>query len=316
MQKITAAIQEAAKKLLSEGKVDLVVGFSEGTLPLRGTPCFIRKAEDVSLLTWNYGCENNLANYLRNKSEKIAVVAKGCDTRAIVALMKENQINRDNLYIIGIPCSGMIDRNKVAEVTDGRDITAAEANGDVIVLKGQDFSVEANLNDLYHDTCQTCGFGTPVIYDELIGEPVPAKESHFDDVAAFEALPALERNKIIAQDLSKCIRCYACRNVCPMCYCNECFVDCSSPQWIGKAPNTSDNIMFQAVRVLHLAGRCVDCGACDRACPMGINLRGLTRKMVKEVKAMFNFEAGIDLEAKPALADYSVDDPETFLVKE
>ncbi len=316
MQKITAAIQEAARKLLTEGKVDMVVGFSEGTLPLRGTPCFIRKAEDVSLLTWNYGCENNLANYLRNKPEKIAVVAKGCDARAIVALMQENQINRDNLYIIGIPCKGMIDRNKAADLAGGRDIIEAEANGEVMVFKGRDFSVEASLDDLYHDTCKTCGFGTPVIYDELIGEPVPAKESNFDDVAAFEALPALERNKIIAQDLSKCIRCYACRNVCPMCYCNECFVDCSSPKWIGKAPNVSDNIMFQAVRVLHLAGRCVDCGACDRACPMGINLRGLTRKMVKEVKAMFNFEAGIALNAKPALADYSVDDPETFLVKE
>lgn len=316
MQKIAEAIRESAKKLLAEGKVDVVIGFSEGSLPLRGTPCFVKDAKDVDRLTWNYGCENNLANYVRNKSEKIAVVAKGCDTRAIVALMKENQINKDNLYIIGIPCAGMISRKKLSDLLEGKELLETEDKGEVIVLKGKDFSLEAKMADLYHDTCNTCACGTPVIYDELIGEPVPAKEDNFDDIKAFEAKTPEERNQSIAQDLSKCIRCYACRNVCPMCYCNECFVDCSSPKWIEKAPNTADNVMFQAVRVLHLAGRCVDCGACDRACPMGINLSRLTRKMVKEVKEMFGYEAGVNLDDKPALADFKTDDPETFLVKE
>ena len=88
MQKIEAAIQDAAKTLLTENKVDLVIGFSNGSLPLRGTPCFIRKADDAGTLTWHYGCENNLTNYLRNRTEKTAVVAKGCDTRAIVDVYK------------------------------------------------------------------------------------------------------------------------------------------------------------------------------------------------------------------------------------
>lgn len=316
MQKIEAAIQDAAKTLLTENKVDLVIGFSNGSLPLRGTPCFIRKADDAGTLTWHYGCENNLTNYLRNRTEKTAVVAKGCDTRAIVALIKENQINRDNLYIIGIPCKGMIDRHKVDALLEGKELLETEDKGDTIVLKGKDFSQEAKVDELYHDTCKTCGYGTPVIYDMLIGDPVPAKEDTYADITSFEAKSALERNQLLAEDLSKCIRCYACRNVCPMCYCAECFVDCSTPVWIDKAPNTADNMMFQAVRVLHLAGRCVDCGACDRACPMGINLRGITRKMVKDVKELFGYEAGVNMEDKPALSDYTVDDPESFLVKE
>ncbi len=317
MSQLATAIQEAARKLLEEKKVDLVVGFAKGSLPLRSTPCFIRKPEEAAGLTWDYSCENNLANYLRKREGKVAVVAKGCDVRSIVALINENQINRENLFIIGVPCSGMIDRAKADEAVDGRDILEVEDKGGALVIKGKGFTKEVNLADLCHDTCKACGYGNPVIYDMLLGEPVPAKPGDsFADVAAFEALSPAERRAALAAEFSKCIRCYACRNACPMCYCTECFVDCSTPAWIKKTPDVDDNIMFQAGRVFHSAGRCADCGACDRACPMGINLRGMTRKMVKEVKELFGYEAGVSLEEKPALATFKADDPQPFLVKE
>ncbi|MCL6610710.1 MAG: 4Fe-4S dicluster domain-containing protein [Peptococcaceae bacterium] len=317
MSKLAQAIRDAAKKLLEEKKVDLVVGFAKGSLPLRSTPCFIRKPEEAAALTWDYTCENNLANYLRKREGKVAVVAKGCDARSIVTLIQENQINRDNLYVIGVPCSGMIDRFKVEEAVDGREVLEVEDKGDALVLKGKGFAREVKLSDLCHDTCKVCRHGNPVIYDMLAGEPVPAKpEDTFADVAAFEALSPAERRAALAAEFSRCIRCYACRNACPMCYCTECFVDCSTPVWIKKTPDVDDNIMFQAGRVFHSAGRCADCGACDRACPMGINLRGMTRKMVKEVKELFGHEAGVSLDEKPALSEFKADDPQPFLVKE
>jgi len=168
-----------------------------------------------------------------------------------------------------------------------------------------------------HDTCKVCRYGNPVVYDMIIGDAVPARpEDNFADVAAFEALSPADRKAALAAEFSKCIRCYACRNACPMCYCTECFVDCSSPEWVKKSTDVTDNIMFQAGRVFHSAGRCADCGACDRACPMGINLRGMTRKMVKEVKDLFGHETGVSLEEKPALSTFTADDPEPFLVKE
>jgi coenzyme F420-reducing hydrogenase beta subunit len=317
MQKLTAAIQDAAKKLLEDKKVDLVVGFSRGSLPLRSTPCFIRKPEDADKLVWDCSCENNLANYLRKRPDKVAVVAKGCDVRSIVALVNENQINRDNLFIIGVPCSGMIDRSKVDAALEGKDLVDVEEKGDTLVLKAKGLTMEVKLDDIMHDTCKVCRYGNPVVYDMLVGEPVPAKpEDTFADVAAFEALSPAERKAALAAEFSKCIRCYACRNACPMCYCSECFVDCSSPAWISKSTGTEDNIMFQAGRVFHSAGRCADCGACDRACPMGINLRGMTRKMVKEVKELFGYETGVNPDEKSALSEFKADDPQPFLVKE
>lgn len=316
MQKNSSLIQDAAKKLLAENKVDLVVGFAKGSLPLRSTPYFARSEAEAGNLIWDHYCENNLANYLRKREERVAVVAKGCDVRAIVALIKENQIDREKLYIIGVPCSGMIDHKK-AQRHLGQEVLEAVVEGETVTLKSATGEQQAPVKELLYDSCIRCAYGNPVIYDELIGEAVPAKELDFSEIEAFEAKSAAERSAILAEEMDKCIRCYACRNACPMCYCSECFVDNSSPQWLSKRANSvKDNLVFQGVRVFHQMGRCADCGACERACPMGIKLSLLTRKGVKDVKDIFNYEAGLNPEDQPVLNDFTTGDPQPFLMKE
>ncbi|SHL03770.1 4Fe-4S dicluster domain-containing protein [Desulforamulus aeronauticus] len=311
----TEKIREVAKQLLADQKVDLVVGFAQGTLPLRSTPYFARTPEQAENLIWSATCENNLANFVRKRTDKVAVIAKGCDVRAIVALIKEGQINRENLTIIGVPCEGMVDRKQICQAIGCQDILEVTDQGAELSLKGKNFEKTLAKADVMFGSCKTCQYNTPVIFDELIGEALPAKEANYDDIAAFEALSAAERNAFIAKEMEKCIRCYACRQACPMCYCSECFVDCGAPAWIGKgAQSVDDNALFQTVRVLHLAGRCVDCGACERACPMGIKLSLLNRKMVKDVKGLFGAEAGVNLNDPPALNVHQFEDKEDFML--
>lgn len=277
----TTEIRQAAKKLLDEGKVELVIGFENGTIPSRSTPCFVRKAADADKLVWTNMCENNLAKYLPGRKEKIGIIAKGCDTRAIVGLIQEKQVEREKLFIIGVPCEGMTDR-------DSGELS---------------------------ETCKTCAHPNPVIYDVLIGDKVKegGTSAHFASVKEFAKKSSEERWQYITDQLSKCIRCYGCRNSCPFCYCRECFVDCTKPQWIGKTIDVTDTQLFHMTRALHVAGRCVSCGACEKACPMGIDLRVLNKKLEEEVAEQFGYETGLNLDSIPPMTAFKPDDPEEFI---
>jgi hypothetical protein len=92
MGEVSKQIREVARKLFEENKVDLIIGFEDGSLPLRATPCFIRRGQDTDRLVWNSFCENNLATYLHKRRGRLGIVAKGCDSRSIVAFLKEKQL--------------------------------------------------------------------------------------------------------------------------------------------------------------------------------------------------------------------------------
>ncbi|MDP3880455.1 MAG: 4Fe-4S dicluster domain-containing protein, partial [Dehalococcoidales bacterium] len=106
----------------------------------------------------------------------------------------------------------------------------------------------------------------------------------------------------------------ACRNACPLCYCQQCFVDRSRPQWVGKTTSASDTAIFHIMRAFDLAGRCVECGACERACPMGVDIRKLNTKLVGDVKNLFSYQAGMSLEELAPLATFRPDDPDKFML--
>jgi formate dehydrogenase subunit beta len=316
MLNTSVAIRDIARKLLDEKRVNLIIGFEKGSAPLRSTPRFVRSASEADKLIWNANCENNLARYLPKTKERVGIVAKGCDVRSIISLIKEKQVTREQVFIIGIPCKGMIDRRKIEAKLDGKEIIEAEEEDDTITLKGHNFKEVIKKEEFLHNSCQTCTHRNPVIYDVLIGDKVVEGQAvdEYKEVKELEAQSNDERWQSFSDEVSKCIRCYACRNACPVCYCQECFVDSSQPQWIGKTTNLSDTAIFHIIRAFHTAGRCVDCGACDRACPMGIDLRRLTKKMEMDIKELFHYEAGISLEDVPPLATFNPDDPQEFII--
>lgn len=266
-----SALRGRCRALLTGKEVALVVGYRAGRRPDTSLPLFATSPEQADLLVLNKHCHHNLAAYLTGLRHRgrIAVVATGPTSRSIVNLLKENQLNRENLYIIGVA-------DPVPEATSR--------------------------------------VRNPVICDEMVGDKAkePVDEDH-TDLAEFEKLGSAERWRILSQDLSNCIRCYACRQVCPNCYCPTCFVDASRPQWVGRTTDQSDTVIFHIMRALHMAGRCVECGACARACPMGIDLMRINRKVACIVRDRFGHASGMSLGDPLPLTAFSPDDKQEFI---
>ncbi len=321
MEKLEKIMQDTAKHFLQEQKVDLIIGYKQGTIPLRTTPCFVTKPEDISQLVWNVCCDHDLTNFLLQpeyKDKKVGIIVKGCDARALVVCMAEGQIERKMVTIIGMPCPGMIDRKRIESELEPKEILVAEITEDQIHLKGKDFEQTLQKDDYIQASCKSCRYNNPPVCDVLIGGQ-PIELSFNDDLdeklAELEAKSPDERWTYFTTLLSDCIRCYACRNACPLCYCKECFVDQTQPQWVGKTTNISDIMFYHMIRAFHVAGRCVECGACTRACPMNIDLRLITRKLQNIVKDRYGFEAGLDPNVPPPMGTHTMEDPQEFITE-
>ena len=307
-------IKEIAKSLLEDGKVDMVIGFRKGTVPMINEPCIARTSAEVDSFVWNSSCGINLANYLTNRKEKIGIVAKGCDSRNIVNHIIENKIKREQLTIIGIPCKGMVDRSKVNQLVAG-DIENVIEKEDVIIISGSDFEKEVKKADVLSVNCSICTHRNPVIFDELVAKEVDEQKdvNRYEDVNKIEAMDSGEKWNYFEDMFKSCVRCYACRNACPLCYCPTCFVDEAKPQWVGKSQEPVDIWTFHFLRAYHCAGRCTDCGSCVRACPMDIDVRLLTKKLEKDCFEMFDWEAGLSVDNRPPLDVFNAGDPDGFI---
>ncbi len=238
-------IRARAKELLESGKVRAVLGYRRGTAGVLAEPAFVTAAEDTATLVVDATCVENLALYLVNEKKRqktqrtpdtrpLAVIAKGCDARAITVLLQENYIRRDEVVILGVSCEngGVIDTRKLSGALRGKPATAAAFNGDggvtVTAFNGGDITVPAA--EVLAARCLECSKAYPTVSDFFFGEKVDerAYSPRFAAVSAIADKSTEERSDFWAGHFDRCIRCYACRAVCPMCYCDECVVDSCS----------------------------------------------------------------------------------------
>jgi formate dehydrogenase subunit beta len=337
-------LKEEARKLLRDGKVKYIIGYATGSDGWTAAPTFIRKPEDVDKLVWNPTCVHNLTRFLvdekRRKARQkqpdtrpVGIVVKGCDSRAVVVLLQEKFINRDDVYILGISCenAGVVDDKKLASRLKGKRPKKVELGdkGQFVVTANGGEKIDFPVQEILAERCLECQANFPVIYDTLNGEKTKRiVEKPFGSLEKIEAMSGEERWNFWKAEIEKCIRCYACRSVCPMCYCDECVVDsinlavsadttaeekAQKIKWIQRSAESSENLFYHFVRAIHLGGRCIDCGECERACPLDIPLRFLNKKLEKEAKELFGYEIGFDVSQPALISCFKDEDPEDFI---
>jgi len=274
---LTDKIRAKARELLESGQVSCFIGYEEGTRG-RVRPAFVYEPEDADRLIWDERCTYNLAVYLHQfqrpsrrgeKPPRVGILLKPCDTRSLNVLLQEEQIERERVYVVGLTCQGV------------------------------------KVNGQPEERCLRCSERVPLVYDLVLGSvPKVVGRDDYADVDRLEGLPPAERLAFWMKEFDRCIRCYACRQACPACYCFECVAEQLDPQWMGIAIDLPQKQFFHVMRAYHLAGRCAGCNACEEACPMGIPLSLLNRKIAREVEAMFGYKAGQDAVTVPPLATF------------
>lgn len=286
-------LQETARQLLADGTVAVVIGWEEGPRGVR--PTFVASAGDADRLVFDERCVHNLATYLSPRRSHLArlgrkaVVVKACDAKAVAGLIRESQVKREDVVLIGVRCGGVLASPEL-HVDLGPDTVAPR--------------------------CSHCDVREPHLADVVVGPAVPAPpaSSRPDGVARLEAMNPAERWEFWQAELARCVRCHACREVCPLCSCERCVADKTVPQWIESSPHLRGNLAWQVTRALHLAGRCVGCGECTRACPAGIPLGLLNRKVAEIVAARFGYRASDDPAVPAPIGTYEAGDAQEFIL--
>ncbi|MDA8125578.1 MAG: 4Fe-4S binding protein [Deltaproteobacteria bacterium] len=272
-----------AKRLLESKEVSVVLAYGRGYGDDHPIPYAAKTVEEAENLVFNEYCTFNLARYLTKYPPKtrIAVAVKAADSRAVVQLIQEEKVCREDLVLLGIPFAGLKDPKT------GRAI----------------------------DRTTMGSLVNPVLYDILLGEEIRGVEtgSPYEVLAQYEAMDQEARLAFWKKEFDKCIRCFACRKACPMCYCDPCFMDASKPRWADKSPTADGNLMYHLTRFYHLAGRCIDCGECSRACPVDIPLYLFHKKLAKECEELFQQAAGMKTDDKPVMVNYGNQDSDEML---
>lgn len=316
MKDVELKMLERAKVLLESGAVARVIGWKKGEFYFDPAPASFESVEELKNFVYNGFCGANLSKYLISASKKegkTAIFLKPCDSYSFNQLVKEHRIVRENIRVIAIECQGKLDIEKI-KAKGVSAVTEVEEDGDSVTVSSIYGETTLNKADVLLCKCATCKGKTHQVKDEeIILHEMPAPTNNrFDEVAKLEAMTEKERFQFWREQLQKCIRCNACRNVCPACSCVKCVFDNPASSISAKANDDKfEEQLFHIIRAFHVAGRCTDCGECSRVCPQNIPLHLLNRKFIKDIDGLYGeFQAGESDNGKTPLTSYTESDVE------
>ncbi len=314
-------MKKRAVELLENGTVARVLGWKKGEFDYDITPAVFESIEEIENdFIYNSLCSPNLSKYLVKESRKegkTLIFLKPCDSYSLAQLITEHRVERENVYAIAIECYGKTDAETIKEKGYKGIIGISEEDG-TLNIKTLYGTESVPVYGLYRERCLNCKSKKHPIYDEIIGDEgeVVSDSARFDEVERIERMTPEERFEFFRNELSRCIRCNACRNVCPACTCEKCVFDNDASQISQKAAATSfEENMFHIIRAFHVAGRCTDCGECSRVCPQNIPLHLLNRKFIKDINELYgSYQAGESIGNRSPLTDYTQGDCEPDIV--
>lgn len=320
MREYSEILRKVASDALKNQEVTAVLGWRKKDFWWQSPVAFVESPDDAQQLVWDPFSVFNPVKYLLDLTgchEKVGVFVKGCDSRGINRLLQDKRIEREKVVLFGVPCSGKADAAKIRTSFPSKKIKTVSFDGDQLVVAMDDREERVPAEEYLLDKCLTCRHPNPVAYDKLAWEEVPVRdgvaERRFSRVAGVEGKEMEERYEYWTRQFERCIRCFACRNTCPACNCRVCIFDQAEPRWIGKANDMADTLNYHIIRAFHVAGRCFECGECERICPADIPLQELNRKLVKDLNEFYGeYEAGLDPEDKPPLGTYRGEDSAGF----
>ncbi len=310
------ALKEKAKNLLASGEVKRVVGWTKGEFIHDPSPATFENEAQLENFVYNDFCGANLSKYLieiSKKEGKTAVFLKPCDTYSFNQLVKEHRIKRENVFVVGVECNGKLD-NYLLEKQDIQGITSESYDGENAVFETIFGRKQAVKGEVLLEKCKSCKGKKFMVSDDtvVLHEMKEENNDRFSRVKELESLTSEQRFKFWQEQLSKCIRCNACRNVCPACSCLKCVFDNPKSNISAKANDVPfEEQLFHVIRAFHVSGRCTDCGECSRVCPQRIPLHLLNRKFIKDIDNFYGeYQAGEESEGKTPLTSYTTSDVE------
>jgi len=329
MSQHSKALRDIVRGMLQAGLVDEVVAFGQGLTESDIVSLFITDPQDAErvVAVSYYPC--SLAKLVAthpDKEKKIGAVVRTCDARAMVELAKRQQLDFENIYLVGIECYGVVknrDENRAIYIFPSE----MEINGE---LKPLDEGILA-------PHCRRCEYPIPTMADVtcriepngksfvtantekgkaiLAAANTSSEERPQTDVTAIRERAARWQEKDFGElrkmkpherlsywlsQLDKCIKCYGCRNSCPLCYCGDCYL--CPERLLVRGEELPPETLFHITRLVHVGDSCCDCGQCEAACPMEIPLSKLFHMMSKELSSMFGYEPGLDINSLPPVS--------------